>query len=100
MRRRSSGRCEPIELDVEVMEFEAADAAMRGGMMVTFVLIDAGVGTDVLAVHDNLPLDLSPADNETGWRMAFGETGRYRNDVVHEAYRGSVADSDDPPWYC
>jgi hypothetical protein len=25
----------------------------------------------VLAVHDDVPLGVSPADNETGWRMAL-----------------------------
>jgi uncharacterized protein YndB with AHSA1/START domain len=56
---------------VEVMEFETADAAMRGEMTVTFTLTDADGGTDVLAVHDNLPPGVSPVDNETGWRMAL-----------------------------
>ena len=32
---------------------------------------DADGGTDVFAVHENLPPGLSPADNETGWRMAL-----------------------------
>ena len=61
----------PNEQVVEVMEFETDDAALRGEMTVTFTLIDAGGGTDVLAVHDNLPPGLSPADNETRWRMAL-----------------------------
>jgi uncharacterized protein YndB with AHSA1/START domain len=56
---------------VEVMEFETADAAMRGEMMVTFTLTDADGGTDVLAVRDNLPPGVSPVDNETGWRMTL-----------------------------
>jgi hypothetical protein len=56
---------------VEVMEFETADAAMLGEMIVTFTLTDADGGTDVIAVHDNLPPGLAPADNETGWRMAL-----------------------------
>ena len=56
---------------VEVIEFETADPAMRGEMTVTFTLSDADGGTDVLGVHDNLPPGVSPADNETGWRMAF-----------------------------
>jgi hypothetical protein len=34
-------------------------------------LADADGGTDVLGVHDNLPPGVSPADNETGWRMAL-----------------------------
>jgi uncharacterized protein YndB with AHSA1/START domain len=61
----------PNEQVVEVMEFETVDAAMRGEMMVTFTLADAGGGTDVLGVHDNLPPGVSPADNETGWQMAL-----------------------------
>ena len=61
----------PNEQVVEEMEFETADDSMRGEMTVTFTLTDAGGGTDVLAVHDDLPPGLSPADNETGWRMAL-----------------------------
>ena len=61
----------PNEEIVEVDEFETNDPAMRGEMTVTFKLTDADGGTDVLAVHDNLPPGVSPADNETGWRMAL-----------------------------
>jgi hypothetical protein len=61
----------PNEQVVEVMEFETDNPAMRGEMTATFTLTDANGGTDVLAVHDNLPPGLSPADNETGWRMAL-----------------------------
>jgi uncharacterized damage-inducible protein DinB/uncharacterized protein YndB with AHSA1/START domain len=64
-------RLVPNERVVEVMEFETDDATMRGEMTVTFTLVDADGGTDVLAVHDHLPPGLSPADNETGWRMAL-----------------------------
>lgn len=53
------------------MEFETDDPAMRGEMTITYTLTDANNGTDVLAVHDNLPPGLLPADNETGWRMAL-----------------------------
>lgn len=61
----------PDEQVVELLEFETADAAMQGEMKITFTLVDANGGTDVMAVHDNLPPGLSPADNETGWRMAL-----------------------------
>ena len=67
----------PNEQVVEVMEFETSDAAMRGEMKVTFTLTDAGGSTDVLAVHDNLPPGLSPADNETGWRMALDKLAAF-----------------------
>jgi uncharacterized protein YndB with AHSA1/START domain len=61
----------PNEQVIEMMEFDTADAAMRGEMAVTFTLTDADGGTDVLAVHDNLPPGVSTADNETGWRTGL-----------------------------
>jgi len=61
----------PNEQVVEVMEFETAAAEMRGEMTVTYTLTDADGGTDVLAIHDNLPPGVSPADNEIGWQMAL-----------------------------
>ena len=61
----------PHEQVVEVMEFETIDAAMRGEMTVTFTLTDSGRGTDVRAIHDNVPPGVSPGDNETGWQMAL-----------------------------
>jgi uncharacterized protein YndB with AHSA1/START domain len=56
---------------VQVVEFETTDPSMQGEMTVTFSLVDARGGTDVHAVHDRLPPGLSPADNETGWRMSL-----------------------------
>ena len=56
---------------IEVIEFETSDPAMRGEMTVTFTLTDVDGGTNVLGVHDNLPAGVSPADNQTGWRMAL-----------------------------
>jgi ankyrin repeat protein len=61
----------PDEQVVEVMNFETSNYAMRGEMTVTITLMDAGDGTDILAVHDRVPPGVSPADNETGWRMAL-----------------------------
>ena len=61
----------PNEQVVEVMEFETAAAEMRGEMTVTYTLIDADGGTDVLAIHDNLSPGISSADNEIGWQMAL-----------------------------
>ena len=56
---------------VEVMEFETADPAMRGEMTITFTLTDSDSGTEVLGIHEGVPPGVSPADNETGWRMAL-----------------------------
>ncbi len=66
----------PDERVVQVMEFETADPAMRGEMTVTFTLSEADGGTDVLAVHDNVPPGVAPVDNETGWRMALEKLAR------------------------
>lgn len=64
-------RLVPNEQVVEVDEFETTDPALRGEMTITITLSDADGGTDLLAVHDGLPRGVSPADNETGWRMAL-----------------------------
>ncbi len=64
-------RLVPNEQVEQVLEFETADPAMRGEMTITFALADADGGTDIVAVHDRLPPGLSPADNETGWRMSL-----------------------------
>jgi len=43
-------------------------------MRITVTLADAtGGGTDLLAVHDNLPPGVRPEDNEMGWRMSLGK---------------------------
>lgn len=62
---------------IEAMEFETTDPTMRGEMMVSFRLSDAGAGTDLLAIHDNVPPGISPADNETGWRMALDKLAAF-----------------------
>jgi uncharacterized protein YndB with AHSA1/START domain len=63
----------PDERVVEVDEFETNDPSLRGQMTITITLVDANGGTDLLAVHDGLPRGVSPADNETGWRMALAK---------------------------
>ena len=62
---------------VEVMEFETTDPAMQGLMTVTFTLADAGAGTVLRAVHDNLPPGLSPDDNQLGWNLSLDKLARY-----------------------
>lgn len=65
-------RLVPNETIVEVDAFETDDPAMQGEMRSTITLADAPQGgTDVVGVHEDLPSGLNPADNETGWRMAF-----------------------------
>src|SRR5512132_4342335 len=63
-------RLVPNERIVEVMEFETANETMRGEMRVTFRLTDTGAGADVLAVHDNVPPGVTPADSEALDKLA------------------------------
>jgi uncharacterized protein YndB with AHSA1/START domain len=59
------------ELIVEADEFETADPALRGEMVITIRLADADGGTELVAVHEGLPPGVAPADNELGWRQAL-----------------------------
>ena len=61
----------PDERVVETMEFETDDTDMRGVMTVTFALTDVDGGTELLAIHDNVPPGIAPADNELGWQMSL-----------------------------
>jgi uncharacterized protein YndB with AHSA1/START domain len=56
---------------VEVDAFETDDPSLQGEMTITITLADADGGTDLFAVHDDLPSGVAPADNERGWRMAL-----------------------------
>jgi len=66
----------PDELRVEVLEFEAADPALRGTMTMTTALTDADRGTDVLVHHAGIPDSVPAADNELGTRMALENLAR------------------------
>jgi uncharacterized protein YndB with AHSA1/START domain len=61
----------PDERVVEVDEFETDDRALRGEMRATFELRDAGGGTEVTGIHEDVPPGVSPEDNEAGWRSAL-----------------------------
>jgi uncharacterized protein YndB with AHSA1/START domain len=63
----------PNQQVIEVDEFETTDPALRGEMTITITLADVDGGTELLATHEGLPPGLSPADNETGWRMALAK---------------------------
>jgi hypothetical protein len=61
----------PNEQVVEVSEFETTDPSMKGKMTITISLADANGGTDLIAVHEDLPPGVPIADNELGWREAL-----------------------------
>ena len=65
-------RLAPDEMVVQSVAFETDDPAMQGEMTITYTLGDAaGGGTDLLAVHDDVPPGIAPADNELGWRLSL-----------------------------
>lgn len=65
-------RLVPDEQVVEVDEFETDDPSLQGEMTVTITLRDAGGGgTELDAVHANLPPGLDADDNERGWSSAL-----------------------------
>jgi hypothetical protein len=41
-------------------------------MIVTYLLADAGGGTDLVGVNENLPPGVVPADDEHGWHRSIG----------------------------
>jgi hypothetical protein len=45
-------------------------------MTITYMLADADGGTDVVAVHENIPAGVAPADNELGFRMSLAKLAK------------------------
>jgi len=62
---------------IEAVEFETTDPAMQGEMTITYTLVDANGGTDVVAVHDGVPPGVPPADNVAGWRDALAKLAAF-----------------------
>jgi uncharacterized protein YndB with AHSA1/START domain len=64
----------PDEKVVQAVEFETDDPAMQGEMTITYILSDAADGgTELLAIHDDVPAGIAPADNELGWRLSLDQ---------------------------
>lgn len=61
---------------VQVVEFETDDPAMKGEMTITYALVDADDGTDLIGVHENLPPGVSLADNELGWSISIDKLAK------------------------
>jgi len=57
--------------------FEAFVALPESGSgAISYVLRDAGGGTELVGVHENVPPGVRPADNELGWSMSIGKLAR------------------------
>jgi uncharacterized protein YndB with AHSA1/START domain len=61
----------PDKRVVEVDEFETDDPELAAPMTITITLTDADGGTDLSAVHENLPASVAPKDNELGWQESL-----------------------------
>ena len=63
----------PGELIVQTAAFETDDPAFSGEMAITFTLSDIDGDTELVLVHENLPVGVSLTDNEIAWRVALGK---------------------------
>jgi uncharacterized protein YndB with AHSA1/START domain len=61
----------PDEKVVEELEFETDAPEHRGVMTMTTTLAAADEETDVLVVHEGIPVGVAPEDNELGTRLAL-----------------------------
>lgn len=61
---------------VQVVEFETADPKMQGESTITYELRDAKGGTEVVALHEDLPPGIPSEANETGFRMSLEKLAR------------------------
>jgi uncharacterized protein YndB with AHSA1/START domain/uncharacterized damage-inducible protein DinB len=61
---------------VQQVEFETSEPALQGAMTITYSLSDAGDGTDLVGLHENVPPGVSPADNELGWQLSIDKLAR------------------------
>ncbi|MEU6485814.1 SRPBCC domain-containing protein [Streptomyces sp. NPDC046887] len=67
----------PDERVVEELAFETADPALAGTMRLTTTLTETGDGsTEIAMVHEGVPDEVRPEDNETGTRMALDALAR------------------------
>ena len=55
------------------VEFETTNPALQGEMQITIILADADGGTELVAIHENLPPGVAPADNELGWQESLAK---------------------------
>jgi uncharacterized protein YndB with AHSA1/START domain len=76
----SAGRFLALEPDrriVQSVEFESADAAFAGEMVMTWAFEPTPSGTKVTITAENVPAGISPADHEEGLRSSLENLGRF-----------------------
>src|ERR1700712_1865077 len=70
-------RLVPDEQVVESIEFDTDDAGLQGAMTMTWTLRDVEGGTEVELLHEGIPDEVPPEDNETGTRMSMSKLAAY-----------------------
>ncbi|WP_067865190.1 SRPBCC family protein [Nocardia shimofusensis] len=70
----------PGERVVQLVEFDTEDPAVSGSMTISYTLTEVNGGTDLVAVHEDLPSGLSPDENEIGWRMSLAKLAALAED--------------------
>lgn len=63
----------PDRLVKRSVQFETTRPALQGEMQITITLADADGGTQLEALHENLPPGVAPADNELGWQQSLAK---------------------------
>ncbi|MDF2117064.1 SRPBCC family protein [Roseiarcaceae bacterium H3SJ34-1] len=61
----------PNEKIVELIAFESDDPRFAGEMTITTRFADAGPGTQITMLFENIPSGVSPQDNETGTQQSL-----------------------------
>lgn len=62
---------------IQVVEFETTNPGLQGEMTIAYALAEAtDGGTNLAAVHEDLPAGLRPEDNELGWSLSIDKLAR------------------------
>lgn len=66
-------RLVPGEEVVERMAFETSDPSLTGWMTAVYALRPSATGTELLAIHGDVPPGVPLQDNEAGWKLALAK---------------------------
>ncbi len=56
---------------MEVIEFESRDPRFAGEMKITMSFADTAEGTEITVLCQDIPVGISPADNELGSKQSL-----------------------------
>ena len=61
---------------VQLVEFETDHPELQGEMTITYTLSEADGATDLVGLHEDLPVGVRAEDNELGWSISLGKLAR------------------------